>query len=263
MQSLAPLLGPQSVITWAGARTTELQDDGSVRPWRLPHADAPLYTGLHNGAAGLHNLAGMAAGVRITFMTTADTVELTVAVQGGGELMFDLCSPGQQIMTKRVKSDVPAGASTETTWSSYQTLLFDGVGGAAGAGADKLCEIWMPHIGVAKVKDVRISDGAQASRYIDRRPRWTTYGSSISHCGEAFSPALTWPATCARTAGLNLYCLGFGGNCNFDLLVAREIRDCPADAISLKLGINMGMSHNTRAWLRIPVLCRFPYSGME
>jgi hypothetical protein len=37
-----PLLGSESPVTWAGALTQELQPDGSVRPWRLPHGDAAL-----------------------------------------------------------------------------------------------------------------------------------------------------------------------------------------------------------------------------
>ena len=253
MEPLLPLCGPQSVLSWAGARTTQLQDDGSVRAYRLPHTDAPLYTGTHNAAAGLFNLAGMAAGVRIAFRTTADAVEVTVAVRSGGALMFDLVTGGE-VLAQTVANDVPppgdttdiaAMADWNETWSSYSTLRWDGLG----EGEDKLVEIWLPHVGITKVKAVSVTATATATRYVDSRPRWTTYGSSISHCGEAHSPARTWPATCARTADLNLYCLGFGGNCNLDPLVAREIRDHPADAISLKLGINMLMTHGMRTFI--------------
>lgn len=253
MEPLLPLCGPQSVLTWAGARTTEVQHDGAVRPWRLPYSDAALYQSAHNGAAGMFNQAGMGAGVRITFSTTSDAVELTVAVRSGVALMFDLCTPGQPVLAQKVQNDVPAPAADASpaahlewaeTWSSYSTLRW----GSLGEG-EKLIELWLPHVGITKILSVAISAGTAASRYIDRRPRWTTYGSSITHCGEAHSPARTWPATCARVADLNLYCLGFGGNCHFDQLVAREIRDHPADAISLKLGINMMMTHSTRTFI--------------
>jgi lysophospholipase L1-like esterase len=43
----------------------------------------------------------------------------------------------------------------------------------------------------------------------------------------------------ARGRGLNLTCLGFGGNCHLDPLVARVIRDLPADYLSMKVGINI------------------------
>ena len=39
--------------------------------------------------------------------------------------------------------------------------------------------------------------------------------------------------------GLNLTCLGFGGECHLDTMVARTIRDLPADVVSLCLGINV------------------------
>lgn len=91
MQQL-PLLGETSPITWAGSLTQEVQDDGSVRPWRLPHEDAALYEGTHNGAAGLFNLAGMAAGTRITFLTTAQSIELTLCHRScGPNTCIDLC----------------------------------------------------------------------------------------------------------------------------------------------------------------------------
>lgn len=73
----------------------------------------------------------------------------------------------------------------------------------------------------------------------DRRPRWVTYGSSITHCAEAHSPSRTWPATAARLADVRLLSLGVGGQCHMDQCVARLIRDTQADAISLKLGINV------------------------
>ena len=70
-------------------------------------------------------------------------------------------------------------------------------------------------------------------------PRWITYGSSITQCRTAASATQTWPAIVARESGLNLTCLGYGGQCHLDAMVARMIRDLPADYISLCLGINI------------------------
>jgi lysophospholipase L1-like esterase len=54
----------------------------------------------------------------------------------------------------------------------------------------------------------------------------------------------------ARAHGLDLTCLGFGGQCHIDPLVGRTIGLLPADRISLKLGINTygGSSFTQRTW---------------
>ena len=72
----------------------------------------------------------------------------------------------------------------------------------------------------------------------ETRKRWVTYGSSLTHCVRAHSPARTWPAIVARRRNLHLTNLGFGGQCHLDAMVGMVIRDLPADVITLKLGIN-------------------------
>src|SRR5690606_5273945 len=58
-------------------------------------------------------------------------------------------------------------------------------------------------------------------------------------CRAAASPTRTWPALVARELGLDLTCLGYGGQCHLDPMVARMIRDRPADVIITCLGINV------------------------
>jgi hypothetical protein len=60
----------------------------------------------------------------------------------------------------------------------------------------------------------------------DRRPRWLTHGSSITHCSEAHSPSRTWPATAARLADVRMISLGFGGQCHLDQAVSSAARRC-------------------------------------
>ena len=43
----------------------------------------------------------------------------------------------------------------------------------------------------------------------------------------------------ARKHGLNLTCLGYGGNCHLEPMIARMIRELPADFLSMKVGINI------------------------
>ena len=52
-------------------------------------------------------------------------------------------------------------------------------------------------------------------------------------------PVCGWPAIAAREHGLNLTCLGYGGNCHLEPMVARMIRELPADFLSMKVGINI------------------------
>jgi hypothetical protein len=84
-----------------------------------------------------------------------------------------------------------------------------------------------------------VDEDARVERFDDRRPRWIAWGSSITQCRGAHSPARTWPAVVARRRDFHLTSLGFGGNCHAEPMVARMIRDLPADIISLSLGINI------------------------
>jgi hypothetical protein len=104
---------------------------------------------------------------------------------------------------------------------------------------EKLIELWLPQDGTFQLRSLDLSDGAAVSPYLDTRPRWITYGSSITHCKSAESPSQTWPAIVARGHGLDLTCLGYGGNCHMEPMIARMIRDMPADYLSIKIGINI------------------------
>ena len=273
------LVGAEAVVTWAGALSLEVHSDGSVQPYRLNHEDAPLYHGLHNGSESVFARAATPAGVRLVLLTTADAIELTFCWRGeraqSENMRVDLClgnhvgstspqhCPGAplhcqsprhapvhclfSLCRRRQLADsqgIGAIGLGAVQWSSPTTLRFVGLP----LGQNRV-ELWLPQQGNFRVVALRIPTAATASRFTDGRPRWITYGSSITHCGAAHSPSRTWPATCARTADVNLTCLGFGGNCNLDPLVARAIRDQPADAINLKLGINMMASHNKRTFI--------------
>jgi lysophospholipase L1-like esterase len=65
------------------------------------------------------------------------------------------------------------------------------------------------------------------------------HGSSISHCVEADGGSGAWPAVACALADARLLNLGWAGSCLLSGLAARIIRDQSADAIVLKLGINV------------------------
>lgn len=187
-----------------------------IQPWRLPYEELALFP----PQDGLVARAEMAAGVRLRFSTDSAVVGV-VMVPGSAPVPVDVTIAGELVGS----GVLPSGADR---------VLFEGLPAAA-----KEVEIWFGQTSVVRLCDVLIEEGASLSVPRDSRLRWITYGSSISHCGGAAGPARTWPAVAARLRGLSLTCLGFGGQCHIDPMVARLIRDLPADAISLKLGINV------------------------
>jgi lysophospholipase L1-like esterase len=66
-----------------------------------------------------------------------------------------------------------------------------------------------------------------------------------------------WPVVTARLAGASLQSFGFGGQCHLDQYVARSIRDLEADAISLKLGINVINADSMRERAFLPAVQGF------
>ena len=72
------------------------------------------------------------------------------------------------------------------------------------------------------VRHLKLPDAGHLEGAADALPRWITYGSSITHCRTAASPAATWPALVARARGLKLTALGFRGQAHADPMIARR-----------------------------------------
>jgi len=200
-------------LSWQGAISLQRSDDW-VMPWRIPYPQRDLFP-----PEALQQRAAMPAGVRIAFRS--DTTRLAGSIVPEAEATrIDLCCDGEL-----------HGSLELAGRSEFQ---FDGL-----PAGEKLIELWLPQFGTFRLRRLELSDGASLRRFEDTRPRWITYGSSITHCRAAESPTQTWPAIVARTRSLNLTCLGFGGQCHLDPMIARMIRDLPADLISLCVGINI------------------------
>lgn len=191
--------------------------DGWLRPWRLPCGQLDLFPSPDNN---LVNAAGAAAGVRVQFVTDADHFELHSEPHAGARL-FDLTCNNELLATV----SLPPGETC---------VRFEGLPPGTHPYA-----VWLSQSAPVALRSLGVPDGALLEPVTDHRPRWITYGSSITHCGAAHSPARTWPATAARIGDLALTCLGYGGQCHLDPMIARMIRDTPADIISLKVGINI------------------------
>jgi lysophospholipase L1-like esterase len=189
---------------------------GWVKPWRIVFELQELFY----PEDGLQATAQKASGVRLRFETDAETVALQVEPAEEGR-PFDLTRAADLLGTVLL----PAGEDTV----EFGEL----------AGKPTVYELWLPQATPIRLKALRVPEGAAIRPAADPRPRWCAYGSSITQCGGAHSPARTWPALVARRLGLNLTCLGYGGNCDIDPIVATMIRDLPADVITIKVGINV------------------------
>ncbi len=202
--------------------------DGRLRPWRLPVEQLSLYV----PETSLPERAATAAGVRLRFSTDSSTVSLEVLPDEEEQpRLFDLVVDNQVVSTQ----ELPTGQSTVT---------FTGID------TDRPIELYLPQARIVEMVSLGLDDGASLEVPDDNRKKWITYGSSITHCGAAHSPARTWPATAARQMNLHLTCLGYGGACHMEPLVARVIGSLEADVITMKLGINMygGCSYSHRTF---------------
>lgn len=185
------------------------------RPWRLPSArigtaHSPSLTA---GASG-------ANGIRAELRTDATELELDIVPLSDQSAPVDILVDDQLHFrtmlatdSNRISTALPAGA--------------------------KRVSVWLPQAGQVAVGALRVSGGTFVEPAPTDTPQWITYGSSITQCGAAFGPSETWPAIVARSNDWQLRSLGFGGDCHLDPIVARTIRDAPADLISLCLGINI------------------------
>lgn len=190
--------------------------DGWLQPLRVNVDEMPL----HN--EGFVETAQMPCGCRLRFSTTSESVALDIEpVAGGSARKFDITTDNELLETIDLQPD-----SSEVRFENLPA-------------GQKVLELWLPVDQAVRIRGLAIGDGSELGASPDKRMRWVTYGSSITHCGAAHSPSRTWPAVAARLRGLNVTSLGYGGHCHMEPLVAMMIRDCSADFISLKVGINM------------------------
>lgn len=216
-----------------GAIDLEWAPDGSwFMPWRLPVADLELHH------CDLVLPAMCPSGVRLRLRTASTRLLLdaeSVQLQGGPvfEARCDLAVDGETV---------------RSTALGVAGVVFGGL-----PPGEKDVEIALPICPAVRLRGVRALDGAELRPLPDARPRWTVYGSSISH-GYRTTPSRTWPATAARLLGRNLTNLGYGGACLLDPLVGRMLAKRPADFITLELGINVYNSAALRERTFLPAV---------
>jgi len=162
----------------------------------------------------------MPAGVRLQMRTDAEAVRLPI----------ENASP-ERAATADVLVDGELHSRTDITAGPSRLDV------ALPAGSHEV-QIWLPQAALIRV-GAAVVEGATTVQPVPAGLRWTTYGSSITHCAQAHGPSQTWPALVARQWDWDLTCLGFSGQCHLDPIAARTIAATPADVVSLCLGINI------------------------
>ena len=222
-----------------GALELETTDRGvrlhRLPAWARPHADFQLAMA-----------EAQPAGVRLAFRTSATTIELdaigTKRVYAGNpprpDGVYDLVVDGRLV----AQSSVDGGDTLTLDMMSGTSELTRGPAGTARftdlAQGPKDVEIWLPHDETTELVALRTDAPVEPVGPVDRL-RWVHHGSSISQGSNATHPTGTWPAVAARSAGLELTNLGYGGSALLDPFVSRVLRDTPADVVSLEIGINI------------------------
>lgn len=205
------------------------------------------------------------SGVRLVMTTRATAIELLVTTTatvffpddpvpsfGRVELLIDGASHADvAVSAGRVREmDILTNSSSVRPGDHEAVVRFDGL-----PAREKTVELWLPHDVEVAVASLRADAPVTAVRRSSTR--WLSYGSSITHGVAATTPTGTWAATAARHARISLVNLGFSGNAMLDYFVAEAIRDCPADIISLELGINVINHDGFRARTFVPAVMAF------
>ena len=209
---------------------------GSVQPVRHPIAETGYYDPFNRW------VASCPAGVRIRLETNSRIVQLGVRQRlspaaegaerrGAYDLFID------EVFAGRVWGDGGALLDPQTgalAGDENNIIVFDNL-----PARDKIVEIWLPQAATVSIAELSLEEGATWKPVTDKRPLILFHGSSITHCMEADGASAGWPAVAANLAGLRHQNLGWAGSCLLSGQAARIIRDSGADAIVLKLGINV------------------------
>lgn len=209
---------------------------GSVQPVRFPTAESGFYDPFNRW------VASCPAGVRIRLETDSAMIRLSVRQR---------LSPGAEGTERRGAYDLYVdGAFKARAWGEGGALVNPQTGELSGDEANsvefanlparnKEVEIWLPQAATVSITGLALETGSNWRSVPDARPLILFHGSSITHCMEADGASAGWPAVAANLAGVRHQNLGWAGSCLLSGQAARIIRDTEADAIVLKLGINV------------------------
>jgi lysophospholipase L1-like esterase len=203
----------------------------SIQPLRVPTAELGFYDPFTRW------VASTPAGVRLRFRSDTRAIEMQTLQRsafGDRSLALELVIDGRPFARAR-----PVGGAVMKEGGGFAgderaSVRFEGL-----PAGEKAIELWLPQSATVAIREFSLDDGATLADLPDPRPTIVFHGSSITHAMEAEGGRGAWPAVAADLAGLRLVNLGWAGSCLLSGLAARIVRDQRADAIVLKLGINV------------------------
>ena len=208
-------------LTYQGAASLSAPDSRSVMPLRLPETNLSLHP------QALVDVASIPSGVRIVF--TTDSRHLAIDRRTAASSIGPCLSPIDLVI-----DDKPVGFDAGPLDGITRFPILDP--------GQKKVEIWLPHTGITRVRALGLDQDCGLWNSPATGPTWVAYGSSLTQSRFADSPLQTWPALIARELRLDLQNRGYAGQAHLDPLVAAEIRDAPADLITLCIGINIALT---------------------
>lgn len=202
----------------------------AIQPLRYPFADTLFLDPFTRW------VASCAAGVRVRLRSDTRTLHLAATQRSVGERQgnYELYAGGELFERKPAAGGATIGEGGELSGDEAALVSFEGL-----PAGDKQLELWLPQTATVSLTGLEIDDGARLAPWPDARPTVVFHGSSISHCMEAAGGSGSWPAVAAALGDVRLVNMGWAGSCLISGLAARAIRDQAADAIVLKLGINV------------------------
>lgn len=218
------------------------QSETGLSPIRLPHSIRQ-----RGGDESIERMAAQTAGVRLELTTTASVVEVeALLTRSFPAAVPDDARPAVLVAVIEGRETDRRAFLNGPILRQHDAGRIERVEGTVSIAElslgeptlePRVVEIWLPQVSATEIRSV--SADAPLSPATERgRPRWTHYGSSISHSAEADGPTRTWPGLAALALDWDLTNLGFGGQAMLDPFVARVIRDRPSDLITLKIGTN-------------------------
>jgi len=205
-------------LLWPGTVSLQTLPNGHVVAWRLPHTQFSLFPS-YESWGDLSYVSGLMTGVRIVFASDTRSLAVRQAVVEKPAPM-DVCCDGELVASAKPDHE---------GWFRFDDL----------PAGEKRIELWLPQGVRFELCELLLSSSVSLTAAPDFRPRWLTYGSSITQAAGSASPTQTWAAIVARAHDVNLTNLGFSGHCQLEPMVARLIRDRPLDALSICAGANV------------------------
>lgn len=229
-------LGPDEIAPLLDGQVDLRRRKDSLQPLRLPTAELGFYDAFNRwvgSCATACRLRLRTASTRLGLRGAQRLLDQSVGGERRGA--YDLYVEG----VFHARAWARGGATIDLEKGAFVgdeafNLTFAGL-----PVGDKTLELWLPQAATVSIAALDLDDGAQAAPVADGRPRVLFHGSSITHCLEAEGASAGWPAVAARLAGVDHQNLGWAGSCLLSGQAARIIRDARADAIVLKLGINV------------------------